>query len=269
MNNLLGYARRAALALAWLAAIGTPIWFLVAAFGTKMALLDWRVGFGLMTYRWGSNILIAALAIGLVALGLVIYERVRGGRSSGGILAPVLAILVGAAGIGYGMYVRAAASDIPPIHDITTDTQDPPGFTEALIRRRGPDANPVDYDAKTDPRTGEPLPAVQAEAYPDIAPIRLSVSPETAYETAIEVGRNMGWRLTTASDDELMFEATAETFWYGFEDDISVRVRPDGSGGSVVDARSVSRVGQSDLGANADRLRRFSERLRDRVGAAD
>jgi uncharacterized protein (DUF1499 family) len=38
-----------------------------------------------------------------------------------------------------------------------------------------------------------------------------------------------------------------------------VRVRPDPSpkGGSIVDMRSISRVGGSDVGVNAERIREF------------
>ena len=155
---------------------------------------------------------------------------------------------------------------MPPIHDITTDPQDPPQFTAALVGRRGANANSVDYAAKTDPASGRPLPEVQAEAYPDIRPILIESSAPLAYQAAREVAREMGWNVSTASEASLMFEATAETFWLGFKDDVVVRIRPT-EDGARVDIRSVSRVGVSDLGANAARIKAFETRLRSSLDA--
>jgi uncharacterized protein (DUF1499 family) len=92
------------------------------------------------------------------------------------------------------------------------------------------------------------------------------VEPELAYRAALNVAREMGWRITTASEDALMFEGTAETFWLGFKDDVVVRVTALDGGGSRIDARSVSRVGISDLGANAARLATFSDRITSSLG---
>jgi uncharacterized protein (DUF1499 family) len=140
----------------------------------------------------------------------------------------------------------------------------------------------VDYASKTNPADGRPLPVVQAEAYPEVQPIMLPVTPELAYQAALEVAREMGWTVSTASENAMMFEATATSFWFGFKDDIVVRITEveaetgaetgaeagaDGQSGARVDARSVSRVGTSDLGANAARLEAFSENLRSSVAS--
>jgi uncharacterized protein (DUF1499 family) len=53
-----------------------------------------------------------------------------------------------------------------------------------------------------------------------------------------------------------LVEATATTFWFGFKDDVVVRVVANAAG-SRIDIRSVSRVGQSDIGANAARIEKF------------
>lgn len=160
----------------------------------------------------------------------------------------------------------SSRSEIPPIHDISTDTQNPPQFSDALIDRRGPDANSVDYASKIDPRSERPLPEVQAEAYPDIQPIIVGVEPELAYQAALNTARDLGWKIGTESESAGMFEATDTTLWYGFKDDVVVRVTALDEGGSRIDARSVSRVGVSDLGANAARISRFEERLRASLG---
>jgi len=259
--------RTIAVWLAGLAAVLTPLWFAAAGLGSRFGLWDWRFGLGTMTREIGPNLLFASLGLGgltlvlLIATAIFIKERRPG---IGSWVAAVVAIVIGAGGLWYAASVGARAAEIPPIHDISTDTSNPPQFTASLITRRGEDANSVDYASKTDPRSGRALPEVQAEAYPDIQPVAVNATPAAAYGAALGVARELGWTVSTESGRELMFEATATTFWYGFRDDIVVRVTPLTDGGSVVDARSVSRVGVSDLGANAARLRAFSARLRGR-----
>ena len=70
----------------------------------------------------------------------------------------------------------------------------------------------------------------------------------------------MGWQIVDANAREGRIEATATTFWFGFKDDVVVRIVP-APGGSRVDVRSVSRVGVSDVGANAKRVRDFLQKL--------
>lgn len=252
-----------------LAAILAPLWFAAAGLGSRFGLWDWRFGLGTMTREIGPNLLFAAVGLGVVALILLIVTAIIVRERRPGIgawVAAVAAIAIGAGGLWYAASVRAQAGEIPPIHDISTDTANPPQFTATLITRRGAEANSVDYASKTDPRSGRALPEVQAEAYPDIQPVSVTAEPLEAYQAALRVARDMGWTVSTESERELMFEATATTFWYGFRDDIVVRVTGLTDGGAIVDARSVSRVGMSDLGANAARLRTFSARLRDRLG---
>jgi uncharacterized protein (DUF1499 family) len=268
MHGAMGWIVRGLALLAGALAVITPLFFIAAALGTKYGLWDWRTGFGTLTREIGPNLLWASVLVGAAALaGLILIALLarRDRPGAGGFIAAVAAISVGAAGLGYALHVRGQAAGVPPIHDIATNTVNPPEFSPAMIAARGPDANSVDYFSKTDPRSGRPLAEVQAEAYPDIRPIRLTADAETAHAAAVDVAREMGWTLAPEPANGAVFEATAETFWFGFRDDVVVRVGEEGEG-SVVDARSVSRVGMSDLGANAARLREFERRLRERLG---
>lgn len=251
-------------------AIFTPLWFAAAGLGTRFDFWSYRFGLGVMTFEWGPRFLFAALGAGALSLVLLIVFRFVFGKANapgaGGWVAAVLAIAVGAGGLGYAASVREYASTIPPIHDITTDTQNPPQFSAALIDRRGPDANSIDYASKIDPRSERPLPEVQAEAYPQIQPMTFAVEPELVYEAALNTARDLGWKIGTDSPEAGLFEATDTTFWFGFKDDVVVRVTALEDGGSRADARSVSRVGVSDLGANAARLEQFETRLRSSLG---
>jgi len=139
------------------------------------------------------------------------------------------------------------AREHPAIHDITTDTGNPPAFTAALAQR-GPDANPLSIKPDTIAR--------QREGYPDLAPLLTRLSPGLALERAAEVARELGWDVHRLDHEAGELEAVDTTFWMGFKDDIVVRVSHS-SGRTHVDLRSASRVGVSDLGANAARIRSF------------
>lgn len=257
--------------LVWLcvaAIIAVPLWFAAAGLGSRAGLWDWRFGLEVMVGETGPRVLIGA--IGLAAFTLLVSAVSQAmkdvPRSAGGFLAASVLLLIGGVGLYQLNAISAQAARLPAMHDITTDTADPPQFTASLIARRGEGANSVVYEGKTDGRNSRPLPEVQAEAYRDLQPIVLSASPEAAYAAALEIARQLGWTVSTASPQQKMFEATATSFWFGFRDDVVVRVTEREDGGSVVDARSVSRERDADRGANAARLRTFAARLRAELG---
>jgi len=172
--------------------------------------------------RRGPNALMGVAAVaGLIAAGVVAAKIVEGGN-------------------------------YPRIHDITTDTRDPPPF-QALIAERGENVSPAAYD-------GETTAAAQRTAYPDLVGVLLSEAPAAAFDRALAATRDMGWRVVLADAAAGRIEAVATVPWWGFKDDIVVRVRPD-AGGSRVDVRSKSRVGQGDMGVNADRIRAYLAKL--------
>jgi uncharacterized protein (DUF1499 family) len=275
MGDILRIIRHIVVGLAAAAAIITPLWFAAAGFGSRLGLWDWSFGLGIMTFDLGPKLLFATVGLGAVALLLSVLYRIIFGQANapgvGGYVAAVAAIVVGGAGLWYADGVRSMARTLPPIHDISTDTANPPQFSAAMVERREVDgaSNSVDYPSKVDPRSERPLPEVQAEAYPEIQPIMTDAEPELAYRAALGVAREMGWRVTTTSQEALMFEGTATTLWFGFKDDVVVRVTAADEGGARIDARSVSRVGVSDLGANAARLEAFSDRVRSSLGEGE
>ena len=103
--------------------------------------------------------------------------------------------------------------------------------------------------------------ALQREAYPDIVTIVLPVAPAEAFKRADRVAMTMGWDVVARAPTEGRLEAVDTSGWFGFRDDIVVRIRAAGTG-SRVDIRSKSRAGESDLGVNARRIRDFSARLK-------
>jgi uncharacterized protein (DUF1499 family) len=161
-----------------------------------------------------------------------------------------LAIGITVFGVPFSWY--RAAKTLPLIHDITTDTENPPAFSALLFLRK--DApNPPDYG-------GPDIASKQREAYPDIKPLVLEVPPNKAFDKALGAAKRMSWEIVDVDKQEMRIEATAATFWFGFKDDIVIRITSlDGK--SRVDVRSVSRVGLSDVATNAQRIRKYFKYL--------
>jgi uncharacterized protein (DUF1499 family) len=143
------------------------------------------------------------------------------------------------------------ARNAPPIHDIATDLANPPQF-EAIVPLRADAPNTLERTAQVDTQ--------QREGYADIAPVTLPQPPDQVFDRALAVVQDNGWEIVTADRTMGRLEATATTRWFGFKDDIVVRLTPWGSG-TRVDVRSVSRLGLSDVGTNARRIRRFLSAL--------
>jgi uncharacterized protein (DUF1499 family) len=234
-----------------LAAAGlAALMLLLAGPGVRLGLWSFRTGFDVL--RWGAYLGLIAGALALVQL---LVPRWRAPRP----WMPVLALVLGALAAGVPWYWRRLAGQVPPIHDISTDTADPPSFVAVLPLRAGA-ANPATYG-------GPEIAAQQASAYPDIRPLVLpATAPGAAFARARDAARASGWTLVAADSAEGRIEATATTAWFGFKDDVVVRIRPERQG-SRVDVRSVSRVGRSDVGTNARRIRSYLARLRPAEGA--
>ena len=225
------------LALAFLLASG-PV--------TRANLWPWQTG--LRVYSWGAYAGLAAAGLGLVLALLAAVPRWREGAWM-----PVVALCAGLAAAAPPIILLKRAEALPNIHDITTDPFNPPGFvTLRGVRMTVP--NGVDYG-------GIGIAAQQQKGYPDIKPAILKAAPNEAMQRAIDAARSLGWEVVASDAATGRLEATDTTTWFGFKDDIVVRIRPEASGGSRVDVRSASRVGSSDVGANAARVREFLARL--------
>ncbi len=147
--------------------------------------------------------------------------------------------------------IMIPAGNYPPIHDITTDTADPPVF-DSGIYYRGEGSNSVAI--KPD------VIAIQKEHYPDVSGIDSPLKPDAAFARATELAEAMQWTIYNSDLANGIIEAEYSSFWFGFKDDIVIRVRRTDDG-SRIDLRSVSRVGRSDLGANAARIRNFVDQF--------
>ena len=197
-------------------------------------------GFGL--FGLGLFSAIVAGVLGLAALYTTRAAAQRTGRSLAyvGIAAALAAFAI----VGVG---RGPGADAPPINDISTDLVDPPAFPSDPSGRGRDMAFPAGF--------AEQIKATPS--YQDLQPIRVARAPADVLREAEQAARSLEWENVTADAGAGTVTGSESTKLFRFVDDVVVRVRDDGTGGSVVDVRSKSRDGQGDIGANAARIRRF------------
>ena len=224
---------------------------LIGLFALPIAALGVRFGF--WGFQASAPVLYGACLLAVIGLVLGIAALVRAKLrdrpadrmpAGAGTLASVLVL------VWMGMQYLTATS-VPPIHNISTDLDDPPMF-DAVVALRGPGTNSLEYDSNDA--------AAQAAGYPDLTGLATQLDAAASVERAAAVAEDLGWEVVNVDSEQGIVEATATTFWFGFKDDVVIRVRGEGSG-SKVELRSVSRIGLSDLGANAARIEKFLARF--------
>lgn len=199
----------------------------------------------------GFKAFLAGVALSLVALAISLMGWRRTRHMPGRTMA-VLGIIISLLILAPIAPQIVKALSVPPIHDITTDTANPPLF-DALLVQRAKSPNRSDYE-------GETLAAIQKAAYPDIVSLHLAVPADEAFLRAQKLVESRGWAVAAADPATGRIEATDETRMMRFKDDVVIRITQSGEG-SIVDMRSVSRFGQSDIGVNARRIRAFLREL--------
>jgi uncharacterized protein (DUF1499 family) len=217
----------------------------LAGLGSRWDWWHFRTGFQILTWAAYGALAAAVLSAGGMVMALLSARR----RA---LLPAFIGLALGLVVAGVPWQQKLTAQRVPPIHDITTDTETPPVFVAVLpLRKDAP--NSADYG-------GPDIAAQQRAAYADLRPFHVNIPPKQAFGKALAAARDMGWDIVAADPSEGRIEATDTTFWFGFKDDVVVRIM-NADQGSRIDVRSVSRVGKSDVGANAKRIRSYIERL--------
>ena len=225
--------------LALLVALVAGVLLLVSALGYRIGAWPLPVAFTLL--RWGALGSVAAIVLAGGALW----------RAGGRDVLAALALVMGLVMFVIPFRFQRMAAAAPPIHDITTDTRNPPMF-QAVVPLRADAPNSLEYMQNVAQQ--------QRDAYPDLKPLILELPAAQVFDRALNTAREAGWDIVDANADAGRIEATDTTRFFGFKDDIVVRITPFGSR-TIVDVRSVSRVGRGDAGTNARRIRAFLERL--------
>jgi hypothetical protein len=194
-------------------------------------------------FGYGGLVAIIGGVVSLVALALAIGMKARGAA-----LAFVGLILGAVPGVLFYRQYRLARA-VPPINDISTDLTHPPDYVTAATN-----------DFWKGKEMGYPAGFADSvrRGYPDLGSLVLPLRAGRAYVVARETASHMsGWVITGSDSAAGRIEATATTPWFGFKDDVVIRVAARGTDSAVVDVRSKSRVGKSDVGANAARIREY------------
>ena len=234
---------------------------LTASLGTRLRVWEYPLGF---------EILKPAIAIGALAAvagAIWLASALRNNNSEGWRLGT--AGLVGAVLLLWSPVSDAKrAYEAAPIHDISTDVEYAPQFQALLALRKGATNGP-DYDGPKKVVLDGKITTVaelQKKAYPDIKPLAVLLNPkgdpkvhptEILFWRAFERAKRAGWDIAAYDHKTGRIEATDTTLWFGFTDDIVVRVQQAGALGARLDIRSKSRVGTSDYGRNAARVRGY------------
>lgn len=229
-----------------LISIGLVLVALLAALGSKFGF--WPGSLGVQAYvltTIGALICAIAGAISLVLSALNPEWKHLVSRFG-------IVVVIAAAFLGY-TFMWMPRLDQPTLHDISTDLTNPPAF-DAALRLRGNKSNSVTFSEKKA--------AVQRQLYPELKSLVLPEDMGVVFERSLTIARSMDWEIIASHPDLGRIEAVATSFWFRFKDDIVIRILPSkDSGGSVVDLRSTSRIGISDLGANAKRVKQFMAEL--------
>ena len=200
---------------------------------------------------------VLSLVLAMVALASIWKEGHRGGVRA------ATAVFLSALVLAVPLWSLPALLRLPRIFDVTTDTAAPPAFDRIVKIRQG-QANPVHYEASFAP--------LQAAAYPDIKPLLIQRPPIDVYSATRDVVKALNWKVVEEQAPEATrsghIEAVDRTLFFGFTDDISIRVTGSGKV-TKVDVRSSSRFGQHDLGRNAERIRLFLSEVKLRLAELD
>jgi len=222
------------------------LWLILCGPGWQAGLWHFRTSF--LFLRWGI-VPLGGLGFLVSLVAVVMFWPGKSAEPGFGWAVMGLALGLAAAGIPLNQY-RIVFS-VPFIHDITTDTENPPAFVALRdVRMQPMYENGVDYG-------GPEIAAQQKQAYPDIQTVHFPLPKDIVFGAALAAARASRWEIAASEPSEGRIEVTDTTLWYGFKDDVVVRIADDPAGGTRLDVRSVSRVGKSDLGVNARRIRAF------------
>ncbi len=239
------WGTRLCMASIYLTAIGA-ILALAAGPGYRAGIIG--VGAGLLTYVAASLAMLFATIAASVGLAMT-----KGASQGVTWVAFFAALLVTVNNVVWLNRARAA----PPIHDITTDVNQPPEFV-AILPLRSDAPNPADY-------AGGETAELQRDAYPDVETIVVLDSAGLVFDSALAVADELGWEIVDSNAQAGRIEAIDTTAYFGFKDDIVIRVGSEGPE-TRIDVRSKSRVGIGDVGTNANRIRHFRKRLLEVIG---
>ena len=200
---------------------------------------------------FGAALILACLAALLSGTAAVVIWRT--GRRGAGLAA--VGLLLALSLLVWPARLAIEAIALPPINDVSTDLDNPPAYMRSA---RALEAR----SARSPPEASAQTRQQQRLAYPPVQPVLVEMEPAQAYQLALRLAKARGWRIVDATPPSVRdgighIDATDRSLFFGFVDDIAIRITPLVNE-TRIDLRSVSRVGQHDLGANARRIEGFA-----------
>jgi uncharacterized protein (DUF1499 family) len=241
MNDVIGVTARSRPARS----AGASLW--LGIIGIVLAIAgSYGSGLGFWPFTIGLLMVAVAFLFGVIGGLTGLFAAIRNSQGSGlGRRITIGVVLCGAVLAGVGPWIYRGVH-FPPIHDVTTDLANPPEFNVLPTRKD----NLAGVDSLDRWR------ALHREAYADITPITVSMAPDAVIARAKTLAVARGWTISPGAAGRL--EATATESPFKFKDDVVIVATPSADGKStLVHMRSVSRVGASDFGINAKRIREF------------
>ncbi|WP_020410760.1 DUF1499 domain-containing protein [Hahella ganghwensis] len=224
--------------------IGSYVIIVLSIVLIREELLNFRIGFVLLLL--GA---LVSIVSALVSLRCLLNGRCR---SNGSTSLNWINLALGAVPFAILLTKIIAASQYPILHDVTTDNVNPPPLSTAMLLREA-----TDHTTAYDPSIW----SLQEQAYPQIEPLMSSLPvPEVAQRVRGFMQEN-DWKIVSSAQENHLIEAIVTSPMFKFKDDIVVRLTEEADG-TRVDVRSASRVGKSDLGANAARVSALLNHLR-------
>ena len=230
---------------------------MISGIGTRMSL--WDFSFGLSLFMGSVLIALIGGIQGLVGLILSLVRRklmsIKIKFTLGVVCSVFLTMLFVSEVI--------ASSGYPQIHNVSTDLESPPVFSDEVIALRG-NANPTTMS--------EGLKRTLRSSLPELKPWVSEHQYAVVREGIGKTIDDLGWEKIGVEEDPTggervtTFFDTETSFWFGFKDVVAIRLTPRQSGGTIVDVHSVSRVGEVDFGANSERIKRFLQKLEENLG---
>ena len=229
--------------------VATVAVFILSGYGFQLGI--WELGTGFMLLRYSAY---TAIGLTVISLPAIWFLRGKGFRA---VFYAVASLLLMGSATGTALYWQQQARSVPPIHDITTDLENPPEFV-AMVRLRADAPNPPEY-------AGEESALAQREAYAHIQPLIIQMDLQDVMDEAVVLVVSRGWEMVAINRNDARIEATEKLPWFGFKDDVVMRFT-ETDRGTRVDMRSKSRIGRSDVGVNATRIDKFLRALERSAG---
>lgn len=240
---------RAAATLGLLLGVAAVLLLAAGPFGWRFGWWSFRLAFTtLMPYAFYCG-------LGAMVVSVIAIAGSFGRRARGSVAGAVLGLVLGAVAAYFPWHASEMRGVYPPMHDITTDAGNPPSFDFAAGMRVAEHGAGVAYPGDAA--------AMQQKYYPGIEPALLDMPPAQAFDRALAVVKAKGWMIVKSDPEAGVIDAYDRSFWFGFADDVAIRVTATDKG-SRVDIRSGSRQGRGDFGVNAARVRGFLAALKEK-----